>query len=73
MRFWEVTLTGAPIANCAILTAMPKRTEQKDRDVNAIARMVVEKTMGEKLDGTPLDDPNAGRTCTRSRSAGRAA
>jgi len=40
---------------------MPKRTEPKDRDFSAIARMVVEKTIGEKLDGSPLDDPNAGK------------
>ena len=40
---------------------MPKRTTPKDRDFSAIARMVVEKTIGEKLDGTPLDDPNAGK------------
>jgi hypothetical protein len=29
----------------------------KDRDFATIARSVVEQTIGEKLDGTPLDEP----------------
>jgi hypothetical protein len=40
---------------------MAKRKPLKDRDFSAIARMVVEATIGEKLDGSPLDDPNAGK------------
>jgi hypothetical protein len=40
---------------------MPKRTPIKDRDFSVIARHVVEQTIGEKLDGTPLDDPDAGK------------
>jgi hypothetical protein len=33
----------------------------KDRDFATRARSVVEQTIEEKLDGSPLDDPNAGR------------
>jgi hypothetical protein len=40
---------------------MPKRPKVKDRDFTTVARRVVEKTIGEKLDGTPLDDPDAGK------------
>jgi hypothetical protein len=40
---------------------MARREPSKDRDFSVIARVVVEKTIGEKLDGTPLDDPNAGK------------
>jgi hypothetical protein len=40
---------------------MPKPTPIKDCDFSVIARHVVEQTIGEKLDGTTLDDPNAGK------------
>jgi hypothetical protein len=40
---------------------MPKRPKVKDRDFTTIARRVVEQTIGEKLDGTPLEDPDAGK------------
>jgi hypothetical protein len=40
---------------------MPKRTPLKDRDFSVIARLVVEQAIGEKMDGSPLDDPNAGK------------
>ena len=40
---------------------MPKRTPVKDRDFSVIARLVVEQAIGEKMDGSPLDDPNAGK------------
>ena len=33
----------------------------KGRDFASIARAVVEKAIGEHLDGTPLEDPDAGK------------
>jgi hypothetical protein len=33
----------------------------KDHDFATLARAVVERTIGEKLTGEPLDDPNAGK------------
>lgn len=33
----------------------------KDHDFTTVARRVVEQAIGEKLDGSPLDDPNAGK------------
>lgn len=39
---------------------MPRRSS-KDRDFFAIARRVVEQAIGEQMDGTPLEDPNAGK------------
>jgi len=33
----------------------------KDHDFATIARSVVERTIGEKLSGEPLDDPNKGK------------
>jgi len=39
---------------------MPNRSS-KSRDFAAIARRVVEQAIGEHLDGTPLEDPNAGK------------
>lgn len=39
---------------------MPRRSS-KDRDFVVTARKVVEKAIGEHLDGTPLEDPNAGK------------
>ncbi len=33
----------------------------KDHDFATIARNVVEQAIGEKLDGSPLPDPNAGK------------
>ena len=43
------------------LTVMPTTKRVKDRDFSVIARLVVEQAIGEKLDGSPLDDPNAGK------------
>lgn len=41
---------------------MPSRSSKtRDHDFTTVARRVVEKAIGEKLDGTPLDDPNAGK------------
>jgi len=37
------------------------RREGKSHDFATIARMVVEQAIGEKLDGSPLDDPDAGK------------
>lgn len=39
---------------------MPKRPI-KDHDFVTVARRVVEQAIGEHLDGTPLEDPNAGK------------
>jgi len=41
---------------------MPTRSSKpKDHDFATVARNVVEQSIGEKLDGSPLDDPNAGK------------
>lgn len=45
---------------------MPSRSSKPRRegtphDFTTVARRVVEQAIGEKLDGTPLDDPNAGK------------
>jgi len=41
---------------------MPTRSSKpKDHDFMTVARNVVEQTIGEKLDGSPLVDPNAGK------------
>ena len=39
---------------------MPSRSS-KDHDFATVARSVVEQAIGEKLDGSPLPDPNAGK------------
>jgi hypothetical protein len=39
---------------------MPKRPI-KDHDFAVIARRVVEQAIGERLDGRPLEDPDAGK------------
>ena len=39
---------------------MPKRSS-KDRDFAVNAFRVVEKAIGERMDGTPLEDPDAGK------------
>jgi hypothetical protein len=39
---------------------MPKRPS-KDRDFTVVARRVVEQAIGEHLDGTPLENPDAGK------------
>jgi hypothetical protein len=39
---------------------MPRRSS-KDRDFFVNARHVVEQAIGEHMDGTPLEDPNAGK------------
>jgi hypothetical protein len=41
-------------------TSKPKR-EGTARDFTVIARRVVEQAIGEKLDGSPLDDQKAGK------------
>jgi hypothetical protein len=41
---------------------MPTRSSKpKDHDFATVARHVVERAIGEKLDGSPLPDPNAGK------------
>jgi hypothetical protein len=41
---------------------MPTRSSKpRDHDFTTVARRVVEQAIGEKLDGSPLDDPNAGK------------
>ena len=45
----------------------------RDRDFTSIARRVVEQAIGEHLDGSPLQDPNAGkdaRAVARGRLGG---
>lgn len=39
---------------------MPKRPI-KDHDFATVARRVVEQAIGERLDGSPLQDPHAGK------------
>jgi len=39
---------------------MPSRSS-KDHDFATVERHVVEQTIGEHLDGTPLDDPKKGK------------
>jgi len=39
---------------------MPRRSS-KDRDFAVTAFRVVERAFGEHMDGTPLEDPNAGK------------
>jgi hypothetical protein len=39
---------------------MPKRSS-KDHDFATIARNIVEQAIGEKLDGTPLEDTDKGK------------
>lgn len=36
-------------------------SKPRDRDFAAVGRNVVEQAIGEKLDGSSLDDPNAGK------------
>jgi hypothetical protein len=41
---------------------MPSRSSKpKDHDFATVGRRTVEKLIGEKLTGEPLDDPNAGK------------
>jgi hypothetical protein len=41
-------------------SSKPKRTGTS-HDFTTVARRVVEQAIGEKLDGSPLDDPDAGK------------
>lgn len=44
---------------------MPKKkTSAKGRDFASNALRVVERAIGEHMDGTPLEDPNAGKNPT---------
>lgn len=43
------------------LSVPTRSSKQRDHDFTTVARRVVEQAIGEKLDGTPLDDPNAGK------------
>ena len=40
--------------------SMPTRSS-KERDFTIVARRIVEKAIGEHLDGTPLENPDAGK------------
>ena len=52
---------------------MPTRPgRSKDHDFAVIARNVVEQAIGEKLDGSPLPDPNKGKN-PKAVAAGRLA
>jgi hypothetical protein len=44
----------------SIKKAVPKRTGT-EYDFTVVARRVVEQAIGEKLDGSPLDDPDKGK------------
>ena len=61
MGHFEFPQGRIPLTFSAIIKGMPKRSG-KDRDFVTVARRVVEQAIGEKLDGTPLDDPNAGKS-----------
>ena len=48
----------------AVYWPMPKRSSKREgtaHDFTVSARRVVEQAIGEKLDGSPLEDPNAGK------------
>jgi hypothetical protein len=51
---------------------MPKRS-RKDHDFTTVARRVVEQAIGEKLDGSPLPDKDAGKKPAAVALAKRAA
>src|SRR5258706_13030751 len=42
---------------------MPARSSKprRPKDLNLLARAIVEQSIGEKLDGSPLDDPSKGK------------
>jgi hypothetical protein len=42
---------------------MPSRSGKKikDHDFTTVALNIVQRTIGEKIDGSPLDDPDAGK------------
>jgi len=40
---------------------MPRRSSIVDHDFMTVARNVVERAIGEKMDGSPLDDPDLGK------------
>jgi len=46
-------------------TRKPKKREGTAHDFTVTARRVVEQAIGEKLDGSPLDDPMAGKNPRR--------
>lgn len=53
-----VLLRGTMWHNCTV----PSRSSKpRDHDFVTSGRRIVEKLIGEKLDGTPLDNPNAGK------------
>jgi hypothetical protein len=49
---------------------MPKRSGEK-RDFMQVARQIVEKAIGEKMDGTPLDAPATDRRNPHAVALGR--
>ncbi len=52
---------------------MPTRSSKpKDHDFATVARSIVEQVIGERLDGSPLPDPNAGKN-PAAVAAGRVA
>ena len=53
-----MTLLGGSLS----VLIMPSRSSKpKDHDFTTVARHVVGEAIGEKLDGTPLEDLNAGK------------
>ena len=53
---FKLSLCGHTWHNCIV----PTRSS-KDHDFTITARNAVEQIIGEKLDGAPLDNPNAGK------------
>ena len=49
-----------PVIYGIMVDIMPSRSS-KDHDFMTVARRVVEQAIGERLDGTPLADPHAGK------------
>ena len=56
------TRSSRPLDNyfCCIVVVMPTRSS-KDHDFSTIALRVVEQAIGEKMDGSALDDPHKGK------------
>lgn len=43
------------------MSSRSSKPRDHDHDFTTVARRVVEQAIGEKLDGSRLDDPNAGK------------
>jgi hypothetical protein len=47
--------------SCSVYNCIVPRRSSKDHDFMTVGRSSVERIIGEKLSGEPLDDPNAGK------------